>query len=110
MAPLSLPRVAFFVLFFFPATAVLDRVPSVAATFDGRVFSLLAFLAGGGEVATDPSASGSVAPLPVLRIQRPNNVDANVDTGTGFRIRIHFLRIRIRIQRIRMEANTDPGL
>jgi hypothetical protein len=57
----------------------------VSAVFDGRVFSLLAPLAGGREVATDPSASDSVAlsaltpPLPVLK-QRPNIVDATVDT------------------------------
>jgi hypothetical protein len=108
-APLPLSLVVFFVFFFFAAAAVLDRVPSVAATvlereasvaaavldrvpsvsaaFDGRVFSLLAPLEGGGEVATDPLVSDSVAlsaltPLPVLK-QRPNIVDANVNNATG---------------------------
>jgi hypothetical protein len=67
VAPFPLSRFVFFIFFF--AAAVFDgrvpsvaaafagRVPSVSAVFDGRVFSLLGPL----EVATDPSASGSMA-------------------------------------------------
>jgi hypothetical protein len=110
VAPLSLPRprVAFFVFFFFAAAAVVDRVPSVSAVFDGRVFSLLAPLAG-EEVATDPSSADSTAltpPLPVLK-QRQNIVDANCGHRQASVVDPHqierYSRIRIRTP-IRIEV------